>query len=385
MPLAIENMDYPLRSIYFYPTESCNLNCVHCWLHPPHAPDQGHYEKQNRDNVPVEVMEKVIEDALPLGLSHIKFTGGEPFLNPLFFEYLERFSKWELSYSIETNGTLLDSKTVRKLKGYKVRHISVSLDGSNAHTHENIRRVRGSFNQAVKGIQALTDNNLYPQVIFCLQKSNAHDLEDTIRLARELKIKSFEINPVILSAEDASRKNGSESLTIEEILALEARIEKEFSEKHPDMHIDLYIPPAFKGIKELSQHTMCGCNIFTICGILSNGDVSVCGIGRRKRELVMGNVQTSSIVRIWQEGKIFKEIREKVPNHMRGICGRCLFKYHCLGFCRADVMGDDQNVMDPYQLCESAYQKGLFPESRTLDRKITQRIDLREFKFTPNS
>ena len=132
-------------------------------------------------------MEQVVEEALPLGLSSIKFTGGEPFLNPLFFEYLERFSKWDLTFSIETNGTLLDRKTAKKLKNYNIKYISVSLDGSNPQTHENIRRVRGSFNQAVKGIQALTENNFYPQVIFCLQKSNAHDLEDTIRLARELK------------------------------------------------------------------------------------------------------------------------------------------------------------------------------------------------------
>jgi SynChlorMet cassette radical SAM/SPASM protein ScmF len=344
-------------------------------LHPPHAPDQIHYEKQNRDNVPVDVMEQVVEEALPLGLSSIKFTGGEPFLNPMFFEYLERFSKWDLTFSIETNGTLLDSKSARKLKDYNIRHISVSLDGSNAQTHENIRRVRGSFNRALRGIQSLTENDLFPQVIFCLQKSNAHDLENTIHLAREMEIKSFEINPVILSTNNASRKNGSESLTIEEILALEMRIEHQYSEKYPNIHIDLYIPPAFKGIKELSQHALCGCNIFTICGILSNGDVSVCGIGRQKKELVMGNVQTDSIARIWREGKIFKEIREKIPNHMEGICGRCLFKYHCLGFCRADVMGDDQDLMDPYQLCQTAHRKGLFPEARILDSQTIRQIE----------
>lgn len=328
-------------------------------------------------------MEGVIQEALPLGLYNIKFTGGEPFLNPLFFEYLERFSKWDLTFSIETNGTLLDNRTAKKLKAYNIKHISVSLDGSNAEIHESIRRVKGSFGQALNGIQALTENNLYPQVIFCLQKSNAHDLEDTIRLARELKIKSFEINPVILTAADASRKNGCNSLTIEEILELEAIIEYQFSEKYPDIHIDLYIPPAFKGIKELARQALSGCNIFTICGILSNGDVSVCGIGRRKKELVMGNVRTDSICRIWKEGRIFKDIRNNIPNHMLGICGRCLFKYHCLGFCRADVMADDQSLLGPYQFCQSAYRKGLFPKARILDSKIIRQIDQAQLSTGP--
>ena len=178
-----------------------------------------------------------------------------------------------------------------------------------------------------------------------------------------------------MSAEDASRKNGSESISIEEILALEARIEKQFSEKYPNMHIDLYIPPAFKGIKELARHAMCGCNIFTICGILSNGDVSICGVGRRKKKLVMGNVQTDSIARIWREGSIFKEIRKNIPNSMGGICGRCLFKYHCLGFCRADVLADDQSLMDPYQFCQAAHRKGLFPEARILNSQTIKQIE----------
>ena len=68
---------YPLHSIYFYPTESCNLRCVHCWIHPAHAGDKMAYSAQNKENVSVDIMERVVRDALPLGLGHIKFTGLE--------------------------------------------------------------------------------------------------------------------------------------------------------------------------------------------------------------------------------------------------------------------------------------------------------------------
>ena len=89
-------LPYPLHSIYFYPTESCNLRCIHCWIHPVHAADKTAYDSQNRKNITVETKERVVQDALPLGLGHIKFTGGEPFLNPYMFEYLERFSHFNL-------------------------------------------------------------------------------------------------------------------------------------------------------------------------------------------------------------------------------------------------------------------------------------------------
>lgn len=357
---------YPLHSIYFYPTESCNLSCIHCWLHPSHAPDEHTYQVQNRGNVSVDTMDKVVREALPLGLGHVKMTGGEPFLNPAFFDYMDCFSRYGLSLSIETNATLITDAVARKLKTYNLRHISTSLDGSHAGVHERIRRVKGCFEQALEGIQLLIENDIYPQVIFCLQQLNAHDLEDTIRLAHGMKIRSFEINPVVMTTTNSSSGNRCQSLTTEALLRLEKLIESDYANRYSRMHINLYIPPALKGIKEIARRPLCTCNIFNICGILSNGDVSVCGIGRRKKELVMGNVNEKGIARIWREGRVFKDIREKIPHQMQGICGKCLFKQHCLGFCRADALYSGQSLLDPNDLCQAVYRKGMFPESRTL-------------------
>jgi radical SAM protein with 4Fe4S-binding SPASM domain len=135
------------------------------------------------------------------------------------------------------------------------------------------------------------------------------------------------------------------------------------------MHIDLYLPPALKGMKDISQHALCKCNILNICGILSNGDISICGIGKRKKDLIMGNVKEDSIAKIWEDGKLFKEIRRKIPFQMNGICGKCLFKYQCLGFCRAAVLFNDQSLVEPYEICDEVFQKGLFPKSRILNEK----------------
>jgi SynChlorMet cassette radical SAM/SPASM protein ScmF len=358
---------YPLHSIYFYPTESCNLKCSHCWIHPVHAADQQAYHLQNKENIPVDVMDQVVQDALPLGLGHIKFTGGEPFLNPQIIEYLERFARFGLSLSIETNGTLLTRRIVKKLRRFTLRQVSTSLDGSNPALHDKIRGIEGSFEKALQGIHLLIENNIYPQVIFCLQKLNAADLENTIRLAYKMKVKSFEINPLCLLGGTANRSNGCEGLPVEDLLRLEKKIEDGFAQRYPGMHIDLYLPPALKGIKQLSHHALCTCKIFNICGILSNGDVSICGIGRLKRNLVLGNVREKSIAQIWDQGSLFQKIRQRVPFDLKGVCGICLFKYQCLGFCRADVLSGDQSLDDPNALCQEAYQKGLFPESRILE------------------
>lgn len=374
IPSSNNSEDYPLTSIYFYPTESCNLKCMHCWIHPEFTPNRNSYQRQNRENVSVETMERVVQDALPLGLSHIKFTGGEPFLNPELFSFLDSFSRYGLSFTIETNGTLLTKSIVQRLKEYNIRLLSLSLDGSIPKTHDKIRGVKGSLEKAVHAIQLLIESEINPQIIFCLQKSNAADLEETIRLAYKLKVKSFEINPLALLEENYSKKKGCEGLPIEELLLLEKKIEKEFPKRYPGMHIDLYIPPALKGMKELSLNKLSTCNVLNICGILSNGDVSMCGVGRRKRAMVVGNVKVNSVAQIWKGGTLFREIREKVPSQLKGICGSCLFKYHCLGFCRADVLFNGQSLLDPNNFCEETFQKGLFPKSRVLDWEKSRKV-----------
>jgi SynChlorMet cassette radical SAM/SPASM protein ScmF len=355
---------YPLRSIYFYPTESCNLRCIHCWVRPHYAPDAAAYQSQNGANVTVEAMEKVIRQALPLGLQHIKFTGGEPLLSPLFFDYLASFSKYDLSFSIETNATLVDDAVARKLAAFPLRHISTSLDGSTPENHDRIRRVAGSFKRTLTGIRALIDNGYVPQVIFCLQRANASDLEETIRLALDLEIRSFEINPVMLSGSDGSVPAECRGLPIETLLQLEREIEAEYPARFPGMHVNLYLPPALKGIRLLAESSLYCCRVHNICGILSNGDVSLCGIGRRKKNLVMGNVSETTIAEIWRNGRLFRDIRRQVPRKLEGVCGRCLFRHHCFGFCRADALFEGRSLLAPNDFCQSAYQKGLFPGSR---------------------
>ena len=120
LKITEKEMEYPLRSIYFYPTESCNLRCIHCWIRPPYTPDRLSYNNQNQNNLTVKDMEVVVKDALPLGLSLVKLTGGEPFLASNLFDFLDLFSDNNLSLAFETNVTLLKKENARKLAGYNV-------------------------------------------------------------------------------------------------------------------------------------------------------------------------------------------------------------------------------------------------------------------------
>lgn len=356
-----------LRSIYFYPTESCNLRCIHCWLRPEHAADKQDYARLNRHNITVSQMETVVKEALGLGLKSVKLTGGEPFVCPEIFDFMDCFSKFDLNLTIETNATLLTTSKIKKLKNYNIRQLSTSLDGSCAKTHDRIRGIPGSFDKTVRAIAGLIENGISPQVIFCLQVLNVQDLEATIQVARDLAVKSFEINPLLLFDSRTTDDSDCKALGLEALLDIGRRVEKIFPRKFPGIHVNLYLPPALKGARTLGGSGLNTCAVFNICGILSNGDVSLCGVGHARSQLVAGNVKHTGIGELWRNGRIFKELRAKIPGELEGVCSRCLFRFHCLGFCRADVLASNNSMTAPLAMCREAFEMGLFPETRILD------------------
>ena len=357
----------PLRSIYFYPTESCNLRCIHCWIKPQHAADNYIYQQQNRDNISVALMDSVVQQALELGLVNIKLTGGEPFVCPEIFDYLDCFAKYDISFTIETNATLLNIEKIERLANYSIRLLSTSLDGSHPEVHDRIRGIPGSFKRTVKAISGLVANGLFPQVIFCLQQANAHDLEAAIQLCQDLGVNSFEINPLALTGNKPALDSACRPLRLDQLINLNTRVERLFPEQFPDIHVNLYIPPALKGIRSLAETHLNTCAVFSICGILSNGDVSLCGIASTRKDLVAGNVKQQSLKEIWEQAEIFQSLRTHIPDDLEGVCGRCLFRHHCLGFCRADVLAEERPLTAALSMCQEAVEQGLFPKSRILE------------------
>jgi MoaA/NifB/PqqE/SkfB family radical SAM enzyme len=158
----------PLNSFYFYLTSGCNLACKHCWISPtfqPHGTTGGHLDYQ--------LFELAIEEGLPLGLSHVKLTGGEPLLHPDFVRMVDFLYQKSLGLTIETNGTLLTHDLARFLwNRSRSGFISVSLDGSGAVTHDRFRGVSGSFEKACEAVAYLAEVGFKPQVIMTIHSEH---------------------------------------------------------------------------------------------------------------------------------------------------------------------------------------------------------------------
>lgn len=130
--------------------EQCNLRCVHCYQE-----EYGCNELSRENSFAIaEIMKKTLKKWNKFG--RISLTGGEPFLQKDllvdlvdFFNRSDQFSR----IGVLTNGTLIDDAIASRLKPYdKLHEIQVSIDGSNASIHDQIRGI-GCFAKAIKGIQ----------------------------------------------------------------------------------------------------------------------------------------------------------------------------------------------------------------------------------------
>lgn len=368
MPAAAQKLDLPegvppLTSLYLYIAGSCNLACRHCWIEPDYQADnkQGKFLK-------LEHLKKAITEAKPLGLQSVKLTGGEPMLHPQFRAIIDYIEAENIGMMMETNGTLIDDEMALFLKSKPhFNFISVSVDGANADTHDNLRGVNGSFKRAIAGIKALVKAGFRPQLICTLHKGNVAELESVIELAETLGCGSVKFNHV-QSMGRGDDFNENQILSVPEIISVFNEIEKIIKPRH-NISVFFEIPMAFYPIKKLLRDPLSHCMIHNILGIISSGEMALCGIGTTIHDLIFGHLDTNSIKHIWEKNNKLIELRQVIPLEFEGICRECVHRNLCLGSCVANNFHGSSKLNAPFYFCQQADEKNLFPASRKQDLK----------------
>jgi SynChlorMet cassette radical SAM/SPASM protein ScmF len=348
----------PLSSLYMYIAGSCNLACRHCWIEPDYQTDI-----KNGKFLKLEYIKKAVAEAKPLGLHSVKLTGGEPTLHPQIFEIVEYLDSENIAIFMETNGTLIDDKMARFLKSKPhFDFISVSVDGAKPETHDKLRGIKGSFKKAVIGIKTLSKAGFRPQIICTLHKGNIAESKDLIRLAESLGCDSVKFNLVqnMGRGDDFAEINGFKT---KKIIGVFQNIERNI---RPKSKINVYfdIPIAFKPIRNLLSGDTGRCTILNILSIISDGSISLCGIGVTIPELIFGHIAKDNLKHIWETSPKIRSLREEIPAKLKGICSDCMHRDLCLGTCVANNYHRTKSFSTPYFFCEDADLNDLFPRTR---------------------
>lgn len=357
-------LTYHLNTLYFYLTEGCNLRCRHCWINPK-------YQSSGNPGAVLdpELFRSIIEQAKPLGLSSVKFTGGEPLMHPQIELLLDIVEASGLRLVVESNGVLCTPELAAKLKAASSNtFVSVSLDGADAVTHEWVRGVEGSFNAALDGIRNLVHAGFRPQIIMTVMRRNRDQMEPLVRLAEELGAGSVKFNLVQPTERGLAMHRAMETLSIKELVELGRWVEDTLSASTA-LRLVYSHPMAFRPLGRMfgEKGDGCGlCGILGILGVLADGTYALCGIGESVPELVFGHTTEKRLEEVWKNAAVLNELREGFPDRLEGICAECLLKRVCLGSCVAQNYYSSRNLWGSYWYCEEARKAGLFPEARLI-------------------
>lgn len=349
--------EFPLTSLYLYLSERCNLRCRHCWV-SPHAPEDG--EEQAMD---LAVLTRTIAAAKELGLGAVKLTGGEPFLRKDIVELMRFLHGEGLCIDIESNGTMIDRDMAMVIKECEVRQVSVSLDGAQAAQHDKLRGMKGSHGKSVAALHYLREEKINTQVIMSLYKENIPEIEALAALCDDLDVPSFKINPVMPTGRGEKVFQRRENVDIEELIRIDRWIEADLGSKYKT-EIYFCMPIGLKSLHAVTSNPLYECHILNILGILADGTISLCGIGQTETDLNMGNIAKDDLTEIWRHHPLLQKLRKETPSQLSGICGRCIFKFRCLGSCRACAYAASGDLRSAFFMCDEAYEKNLFPASR---------------------
>lgn len=123
-------------------------------------------------------------------------SGGEPTINKHLIKYIELAVKNGFKYiEIQTNGRNLASKRyVKELISAGANIFFVSIHGHNPYIHEIITRRKGSFEQTLKGIENLINENQFVKTNTVLLKPNIKYLPHIGELIASLLVKEVQLS-----------------------------------------------------------------------------------------------------------------------------------------------------------------------------------------------
>jgi len=160
----------------------CNLTCKHC------------YTTSADINFPNELstpeIYTVMDDLKAFKVPVLILSGGEPLLHPDIFNISRRAKDMGFYVALSSNGTKISADNIDEIAAINYQYIGVSLDGIK-DTHDQFRRVKGSFDQALHGIRLCLEKDIKVGLRFTLTQDNAQDFPALLQLMDEHNIDKF--------------------------------------------------------------------------------------------------------------------------------------------------------------------------------------------------
>ncbi|MGA7568097.1 MAG: radical SAM protein, partial [Terriglobales bacterium] len=349
-------------------------------------------------------------------------SGGEPLYRSDIFQLARYGTEKGLRVALATNGTLVSKEVARMIVDSGVQRVAISLDGSDALTHDTFRGIPGAFDAAIAGFRNLKNLGMSVQINTTIARHNAHQLPDVLELARSLgadALHTFLLVPVGCGVDIAAEQmvppeeyekmlNWFYDRSLEGGIEMKAtcaphyfrvvrqrRVAEHRSEtaaaqaaQRGATPVSTGVGPAGIGPTEMAMPGSTGIELkpqghrrpvghpgshpsdmnamtkgclagTAVCFISHQGEVYPCGY----LPALAGDLKKERFAEIWENSVVFNQLRD--TNNLKGKCGCCEFRNICMG-CRARAFAATGDYLDEEPFC--VYQ----PHSKDLKEEDTK-------------
>ncbi len=161
-------------------TERCDNNCVHCYINRPAVEPKTQSRELN-----TAAWKEILHQAADLGALTVRFTGGEPLLRHDFKDLYIFARRLGMKVQLFTNGRRITPQ-LAALLGHMppLEKVEITLYGTTPESYEAVSRIKGSFQQALRGIELLKQE-LVPFIVKgVMLPQNRDDLAQLDNLCR---------------------------------------------------------------------------------------------------------------------------------------------------------------------------------------------------------
>ncbi|PNV77904.1 MAG: hypothetical protein C0200_03805 [Thermoproteota archaeon] len=306
-------------------TSACNLNCPYCYAK----------SYSGQEELPSDVVLRLLDEACDAGVSQVNFTGGEPLLRRDILQILRKTVDLGMEATLFTNLTMMDDEKAEELYRMDV-YVLTSLDGPK-EVYERAKSL-GSWERFMRGIKLLRRHGIPFHVNIPLSKVNFNVVADAIMEAERIEASSISMIP---SMEFGSSVRTRSFITKDEFISalkLADRTSEELG-----LMVSVWCAP-FLGILGLRNLRYGNCRNWSVMDISPGGKVLVCDV----MNVEVADVR-EGIDKAWrklQEHPLMRKARE-LPEE----CKSCPISNICLGGCYARAYNRWRRLPSPDPLC----------------------------------
>lgn len=286
----------------------CNLRCEHCYL-PSHTNPGLSFDK----------IKDLLFELRELGVVNVSLTGGEIFLRDDLFEIIKIARSLYMRVFLLSNGTLLNSEIIEKLKKLHISEFSTTIFSMNPEIHDSITSKNGSLSLLLDNLKELKKTGITIRIKTPLMQKN---LENFVDIQSYCEENGFEylVSPLIFS------KNDGDSYP------------KELRISDSKLYTAMRTIDAITRNDHLHGNDVPCAALFYSFAIDCQGDVYPCNSFFYK----VGNIFQKSLKEIWYSSKELKLIKS-IKNSDLKCCNNCEYKSQC-DRCPGMVFMEDKNL-----------------------------------------